>query len=615
LSRRTVSRIGLTAAYVLVAVSIRCNYSSSSPPSDEETASLPPVNSLPGTGRSPTGKAEAEGIGLRRDDETRKALLDSAMTLIQRAALQPGGDNFKLAVQKLNQYFDGTVRSAYQLDSAAREYLNTQTAPVFVESLSDRNWTDHDTRHIEDCMMYYPIAKRVAGTGENLARVRRVFEWAVQQTQLVPAGRLALGGFPQAYARPYDILIRGMATEAQGVWAERAWLFIALCRQLEIDAGLITYSRSRSLEPRVPRYGLQFELDATLRGLRFGPKPPVVWICAALIDEKAYLFDARLGLEIPGPDGTGVATLEDVMTDPAVLDRMNLPGDSPYQTSRASLLGSPTKIGILFDSSPGYFSPKMNLLQRELAGEYRTILFRDPADERDHFAQVLGEHCGDVKLWSFPFEVHTRLFGDGQFVTALQQSLFLFKREFPLIYARVKQLRGDMEGAVKDYLAMRFVDNAPWVTDKNKAIPPEVQAGLDAYATYYLALAQLEQARLANKPPDRAEDLFRNTLELLPAPGITLPYYHMLRWGANANLARIYEAKGDYARAIAYNNELDPTTQGHGNSLRARELLWRNPIAAPAVVLPPAPPYKPIKASPAPPPRNPGVPRGPGAGT
>ena len=247
--------------------------------------------------------------------------------------------------------------------------MKTQLPAAVVESFSSRNWSDlNDTRHIEDCMMYYPIAKRVAGTGENLARVRRVFQWVVEQIQLVPPGSLAFEDLPQAYARPYDVLVRGMATEAQGTWAERAWLFIALCRQLEIDVGLITYSHSRSLEPRFPRYGLQFEMEPGLRGMRFGPKPPVVWICAAIVDNKAYLFDARVGLEIPGPDGTGVATLADALADAAVLERMNLPGHSPYGTSRASLLGSRTKIGILFDSSPGYFSPKMKLLQRELTG-------------------------------------------------------------------------------------------------------------------------------------------------------------------------------------------------------------------------------------------------------
>ena len=95
---------------------------------------------------------------------------------------------------------------------------------------------------------------------------------------------------------------------------------------------------------------------------------------------------------------------------------MNLPGLAPYGTSRASLLGSPTKIGILIDSSQGYFSPKMKLLQAELAGRHRTILYRDPAEQRDHFTRVLGTHAGMVSLWNVPLEVETRLFTDPQFV-------------------------------------------------------------------------------------------------------------------------------------------------------------------------------------------------------
>ena len=104
------------------------------------------------------------------------------------------------------------------------------------------------------------------------------------------------------------------------------------------------------------------------------------------------------------------------MADPAILERMNLPGQSPYGTSRASLLASPTKIGILIDSSQGLFSPKMKLLQRELPGKNRTVLYRDPAEQRDQFAQVLGQHFGSVKLWEIPLEVETRLFTDPQFV-------------------------------------------------------------------------------------------------------------------------------------------------------------------------------------------------------
>jgi hypothetical protein len=606
LSRRVTYCSGLAAALLFLASFVSCDYS---PRETFDDAAPAPKDSLPGLppgGRPPLAE---NAVGPKRDDDTRKALLNSAMNLIHRAALQPGGEDFKLAVQKLNQYFDGTRLSEYQHESLSREFLSHHLPVPVVDELSDRNWTLRDARHIEDCMMYYPIANRIAGTGENLERVRRVFAWTVAQTQLVPAGALGFGGLPQAFARPYDVLVRGMATEAQGVWAERAWLFMSLCRQIGIDTGLITYTRSSTLELPVPRYGVSMDLDANLFGLRRGPKAPVVWICAALIDDKAYLFDARLGLEVPGPDGTGVATLEHAMSDPAVLERMNLPGQSPYGTSRASLLGSPTKIGILIDSSRGYYSPKMKLLQRELSGEYRTILFRDPAEHRDHFAQVLGRNAGEIKLWSLPYEVETRLFTDGNFVASIQLSLFLFKREYPLIYARVKQLRGDLEGAINDYVALRFKENAPLVNNKFAVISNDVQAGLDAYATYYLALAQLEKAMLAKKPPDQAELLFRNTLELLPEPGPSQPYYHMLRWGANANLGRIYEAKKDNARAIAYETVPDPTTQGHGNLVRAREVVWRSPMAGPPVILPPAPALRPIKPAPA----NPGPARRPNA--
>jgi len=557
--------------------------------------------SLPALDPSVPG-AVAGATPVQRGQEERTAILEGSITLIEQAALQPGGDNFKEAVKKLNQFFEGTNPAEYQLDPAAREYLKTQLPPNVLKDLEDRNWTpQRDTRHLEDCMMYYKIATRVAGTGDELERVRRVFDWAVRQVQLVPPGSLRAAELPHVYARPYDVLLRGMATEADGFWAERAWLFMALCRQLDIDTGLITYSKNSSLEPLVPNDVLNFEREAALLGLRRAPKTPIVWICTALINDKAYLFDARLGLEIPGPDGTGVATLEQALADPAILERMNLPGLSPYGTSRASLLGSRTKIGILIDSSTGYFLPKMKLLERELAGKSRTILYCDPAEQRDHFVHVLGDRIGGVSLWGMPLEVEIRLFGDSQYVKSIQSSLFLFHPKFPLVYARVKQLRGDLEEAVEEYVKCRFAENAPLVNDKKELIPQDVQAGLDVYATYYLALAHLEQHNL--DPTERyyleqAELKFRNTLELLPEPGPNRPYYNMLRWGANANLGRIDEAMKDNRRAIAYQTQPDPTAQYVGNLLRARELLMKDPMAA-RVALPPAPPPQPRDPRPA----------------
>jgi hypothetical protein len=543
---------------------------------------------------------------LSRGREERAAILEGSIILIEGAALQPGGDNFKEAVKKLNQYFVGTNPAEYQLDLPAREYLKSQLPLNLLNELESSVWSPlGDTRHVEDCMMYYKVATRVAGVGGDLEKVRRVFDWVMRQVQLVPPGSLRAGELAHVYARPYDVLLRGMATEAEGFWSERAWLFMALCRQLGIDSGLITYSRNHALEPSIPKNATNFEAEATLFGLRIGPKPPIVWICAALIDDKAYLFDARLGMEIPGPGGEGVATLDDALADPAILERMNLPGLSPYGTSRASLVGSQTKIGILIDSSPGYFSPKMKLLERELGGKDRTILYRDPAEQRDHFVRVLGDRCGAVALWGLPLEVENGLFHNQRYVQSIQSSLFLFRPEFPLVYARVRHLRGEIKEAIEDYVKFRFAENAPVVNNKKLQIPQEIQDGLDVFATYYMALAHLEGDNV-----DQAELMFRKTLELLPAPGPNQPYYNMLRWGANANLARIYESKKDNPRAVAYRTQQDPTAQHVGNLLRARELVWDAPMTA-ADSLPPAPPPK---ARRAPIPAQRAAAGGPGAG-
>jgi hypothetical protein len=525
-----------------------------------------------------------------RDTSERAAILASSIELIQRASLQPGGDNFGLATQKLNQYFEGTSATDYKLDSAARSYLEIQLPRTItidrdlVAELEDPKWTIRDARHLEDCMLYSSIAGRIAGTGEDLDRTRRVFDWVIRQIQLVPAGSLGSRQLPQAMARPYDVLLRGLATESEGFWAERSWLFISLCRQLGIDVGILTYTKANVVEPLVAKPGAEGGPGNDVLGPARPNRTAIPWVCAALIDDKAYLFDARIGLPIKTPDGKSVATLDQALADPVVLDRMDLPGESPYGTSRASLLASKGKIGVLMDSSPGYSSPRMRLLQHELSGKNRTVLYRDPAEERDHFVRVLGEHCGDVRLWAMPLDVELRLFGDPQFVKATQATLFLFQTDFPLVYARIKQLRGDTDQAVNEYVDFRLNPNVTFANNKKQIIPAEIRLGLDVYATLYLAMAHLERGR-----EETAEKMFLRLLEMLPEPGANQPYFNMFRWGAHANLARIYEARGDRRQAIAHYAEAEPTMQYHGNLLRARELVWINPMDRPPDPLPAAP--------------------------
>ncbi|WP_422923664.1 hypothetical protein [Singulisphaera sp. PoT] len=534
-----------------------CDYSSTAPPplTINDSPSEAATNTEAGKDQAASTTPLAIDNG---DPDMKPVILESVINLIQTAAIKPGGANFEQATTKLNNYFEGTKPDEYLLSKVAREFVLTQFPAESIKVLERPTFELPDARHLEDCMLYHGIATRIGGTGDDLTRVRRLFDWMIRQVVLVPPQSLAVPGIGQAQARPYDVLLRGMATEGGGSWSERGWLFMSLCRQLGIDVGILTYTPAES-------------------------KDETPWVSAVLIDHKLYLFDHRIGLAIPGPDGNGVATLEDALNDPKILDRLDLPGESPYPVNRKVLLESPSKIGVLLDSSPGYLSPRMLLLQKSLVGKNRTVLFRDPADQRDQFASALGTHAGKVSLWNLPVMVVNRLFTDPKFVQATQQALLLFDSRFPLLYARIKQLRGDVPDAIQSYMTMRYAEGATVVGGKDP-IHPEIQSAIDHYSAYFLALAHLERQDTMN-----AERFFTATLRNLPAPGANQPYFFMFRWGAQTNLAYLLEAKKLNSTAIAYYTESNPTTQYHGNLLLARELVWRNPTAAPPMPLPPAP--------------------------
>ncbi len=512
--------------------------------------------------------------------QRREVILANVIRLMRDAYKNPGGRSFELATENLNELFEqGTTPADYAPTPDSRDFLSRKIfeltkqdpAPV-VKSLSSTKFVNRDARHIEDCMLYHAVATRIAGEGDDLTRVRRIFDWMVRNVQLVPAESLSGPGLKQAQARPADVLFRGMATE-NGSWSERGWLFMSLCRQIGVDAGILTFSPRRQM---------------TMTAANAAP-PLVSWVMAAIVDDKPYLFDQRIGLEIPSVDGSSVATLNDVVTYPEILERLDLPGQSNLGVSAADIAGSPTKIGVLLDSSIGYLSPRMRLLQGQLRGEYRTTLFRDPAEQARHFAKALGPRYGGSFLWSLPIQVEDLLFTNPDFVAATQASLQFFDNKYPLLYARTMQLRGELVDSTNRYLTLRFAEKPVTTDGKENPIPAEAQKALDIYASYFLAQIALDRGNT-----DLAEFTYRKMLDLVPEPGPGRYFFYMLRWGALNNLGRICEAKGDLAGAIAYYSESDSTNgmvtpQRHGNLLRARRLVWNNPLTEPTSPLPPAP--------------------------
>jgi hypothetical protein len=348
-----------------------------------------------------------------------------------------------------------------------------------------------------------------------------------------------------------------MATEAR-TSAERAWLFIVLARQLGIDVGLLTY--------REPVRG-------PLQKNALREPDTIVWACAALIDGKAHLFDTRIGLPVPGPEGKGVATLDQAIADPAILARLDIAG-SPYVTSQPDIANA--KFRVLIESTPTGFAQRMNLLQKELAGRDRMVLYRNPVEVDREFRAALGDRCESVDLWNLPVDVFLRLFNDPLFVQATQYHLQMFEKRWPLLYARMQHLLGETTASLQAYVNFRFADDS--LQDDGKTpIPSDIQRILDLYSTYYLPMVHLDR-----NDTKQAEFLFKETLRILPKYGRSNPLFIcMFRWGAASNLGRIYAAQGKNHLAIRYLTQENPTTQGHGDRYLARELIWNDPFAPP----------------------------------
>ncbi|MBI1322018.1 hypothetical protein GC170_02365 [bacterium] len=506
------------------------------------------------------------------DAEQQAAILDSVLNLLSKASSNPGGDNFTIATEQLNQYFNRNATAIeFNLSPPAFQFLTRLGMPEknmteFTKKLQEPKFSIMDARHIEDCMMYSTLANRIAGNGDDMTRLRRIFEWVSRQVMVVPARSLAPPGMnQQAQARPFDCILRGMATEADPSWAERTWVFMSLARQIRIDVGILVSSRD-----------------------------PAQWLSVAIVEGKPYLFDCRTGLEVKTADGQRVATLEEAITDPRILQAMQLPGGPTYGPTTADLATG--ELSILADMSTSYLSPRMRLLEQRLAGKNRMILFRDVAELETSFMNAVKPRVKEVRIWDLPFTVESLLFTNPEFVNAAQYPLRIFDFKLPVLAARTAQLRGETADALEKYATMRFAENA-LMRDKITPIPPDVQKVIDLYSTYFLALCHLDNSlrRTPREAEQREADLkqarffFNESLRLYPDPSPERPFFYMFRWNAFSNLGLLALDAGDEANAVRFLAAPQPTTQGYGNSLLASNLVWADPFRPAPAALPPAP--------------------------
>jgi hypothetical protein len=439
------------------------------------------------------------------------------------------------------------------LQSLPPELLSdTQLAPrLSSQALEATVFEPHEGRLLQEAVWHRDIARWARGESfNNVDRAAALFDWTVRNVQL-DADEAAL---PH---RPWKVLAFGRGTAEQ-----RAWVFALLCRQLGLDVVVLA----------IPPAAAENNADS-IAAAQSTSEAFQFWLPALVDNGQLYLFDARLGLPVPGPKGEGVATLQQVQADDALLRQLDLP-DEPYpvSTDRVSHLAA----WIVAD--PFELTKRARLVDGQLTGDNRVVLSVDATAQADQLKSV--RRVAKVQLWELPFRTlrDQLTLENTSGNPARSREVFAFESFAvrPVLWkARTRHFQGRREvvddekskgadEAIDDHreAAQLYTDKSVRPTDRAIAQTPSgeqrVNSSAKLDATYWVGLLLFGDGKYdvaapwLSRPELRAEDS---------------------RWkfGASYNLARTYEAQGKIDEAVAL-LEADVSPQRHGNLLRARRL-------------------------------------------
>jgi hypothetical protein len=227
--------------------------------------------------------------------------------------------------------------------------------PEEIKQVARSEFTSVDAYYIDETFLLRDIARGLdVDKLPPVARAEAALAWVIRNHRTLTATGPAMpAGF--------------VATRGAGTPLERTYVLLALLTHLNLDAALIG--------------------DA-------GAGPEGVWAVGVLADGQIYLFDARLGLPLPGPDGKRVLTLAQARTLADPFKPLALDPKLPYDVTAER-----AKRAEVFVTAPlSALSPRMRFLQ-EIVGTDTIRLTADPVALADRLRKAEG---ATVRLWCPP---------------------------------------------------------------------------------------------------------------------------------------------------------------------------------------------------------------------
>jgi hypothetical protein len=202
--------------------------------------------------------------------------LDSAREILSKAN---SAQVCREAIHKLNSQLDRNPE--HPIQRLAHPELLQKRLGLEADELAEVNsglFTLLDAHHLDLCLLLREAARSLEVEGQPpLEQAKTAFAWVIRQVRLQQPEQ------PGPMSPPQFVLRRGW-----GASEERAVLFLELLRQFDVQGCMIA-----------------FPGDDPGRHLSS-------WIPGVLVNKEIYLFDTRLGLPLPGPEGQEIATLRQI---------------------------------------------------------------------------------------------------------------------------------------------------------------------------------------------------------------------------------------------------------------------------------------------------------------
>jgi hypothetical protein len=487
----------------------------------------------------------------------------------------PETEMLRQAVDRLSQWIRTQPPPPdWKLDPMLSELPRPLAELPQVKDLGQMDFSRLDGYAIQEAVWMRDVSRSARGEViDDLQRACNLFDWTVRNVQLEPDDQNRIPQFP------WETLLHG-----RGTATERAWVFILLLRQLEIDAAVLALDAGN---------GTRDEGNKTERNLQ-------PWCVGVLIEGNVYLFDPLLGLPIPAPNGVTLdaggrlairpASLAQVVADDKLLRRLDVDETRAYGVKAAQL----TRVAALLEASPPYLSRRMKAIEPQLTGERRMVLTASPSTRARQWKDA--KHIAEARLWRQPFQVlqlRSRLTPQAaQDWLRLALPLYVVYEERVVVRhrdekeedrrqsetrtvvhagalgrGRVLQLKGKFsgdQGAIRYFQLARPSNESLVLSSRDKG-EKIVYLWAKQDATYWSGLIAYQRGNYRS-----AIDYFTNRSQ----PPLVYPGGP---WtvGAQYNLARAYEASGQTQRAILQYGSNASSPGYLGDLLRAKWLRER----------------------------------------